>query len=226
MFVRDKSQQIAGWHPEMRNSAWSVRSEACVDLKIGVLFSWHHICCDVPAVIAMTRARTRHGVQLLKVFFPDTSELERRKLAAAVPPSILPAAGLYDAFNLGDLQSIYAKNLPKGKVEYRKVMWEGVRQLLGTLGLGDHLDEDRRSVLFDMLDMTNDSKVRFFSGRWSRVNAVHAWIEQLLSFVQEVTQISQRFCLLCLCCQRDAAVQCCATRYVSCCGAWWCEGVA
>lgn len=164
-------------------------------------------------------------MQLLKAFFPDTSELERRKLAAAVPPSVVPVAGLYDAFNLRDLQSIYAKNLPKGKVEYRKVMWEGVRQLLGALGLGDHLDEDKRNALFDMLDVNTDSKVRFDwlrLGRWSRKLAVRldGAIAGLCSGGQ--AQASQPCCLLCLCCQRAAAAQCCTTGHVPRWCARWC----
>jgi hypothetical protein len=99
-------------------------------------------------------------VQLLKVFLPDTSDTERRQLAAAVPPAVRANPNIYEPFAFGELRDAFNAHLPPGKNEYRKVMWEGVRQLVGALGFGDLLDAERRNAVFDVLDRDRDGKVR------------------------------------------------------------------
>lgn len=97
---------------------------------------------------------------MLRVFFPETSEIERRQLAVAVPPSVSPCTGLYDCLELEKLlEQVHGKYLPPRAHAYRKVMWESVRQLLGALGLGDHLEEEGRNQLFDQIDVDGDGKV-------------------------------------------------------------------
>ena len=100
-------------------------------------------------------------VQLLKVFFPDTSDLERRQLAAAVPPAVHPGRGIYEPFSFGELRAAFDAHLPPGKRAYRKVMWESVRQMLGALGFGDLLDMDARNAVFDLLDTDKDGKISY-----------------------------------------------------------------
>lgn len=97
---------------------------------------------------------------MLRVFFPQTTELERRRLAMAVPPSVSPCTGLYDSVEIERLlEQVHAKYLPPGADAYCKKTWESVRQLLGALGLGDHLNEDSRNQLFDLLDVDRNGKV-------------------------------------------------------------------
>jgi hypothetical protein len=97
---------------------------------------------------------------MLRVFFPETTEMERRQLAVAVPPSVSPCIGLYDSLELEMvLEQVHAKHLPPRTEVYTKKMWESVRQLLGALGLGDHMDEQGRHQLFDQIDMDGNQKV-------------------------------------------------------------------
>ncbi|NJR41799.1 MAG: hypothetical protein HC767_03190 [Akkermansiaceae bacterium] len=98
---------------------------------------------------------------MLRVFFPETSEIERRQLAVAVPPSVSPCTGLYDSLELEMLlEQVYGKYMPPRTDVYAKKMWESVRQLLGALGLGDHMDEEGRNQLFDQIDVDGSGKVR------------------------------------------------------------------
>ena len=100
-------------------------------------------------------------MQMLRVFFPETTEIERRQLAVAVPPSVSPCTGLYDCLELDKLvEQVYGKYLPPRTDAYRKVMWESVRQLIGALGLGDYIEEECRNQLFDQLDVDGNGQVR------------------------------------------------------------------
>jgi hypothetical protein len=101
------------------------------------------------------------AVQLLRVFFPDTMEYERRKLAAAAPLSISPVASIFGSIQLDTLLQIFDTYLPQGHSEYIKPAWESVRQLLGALGFGDLKDSDSRNAHFDALDVNRDGKVHF-----------------------------------------------------------------
>lgn len=107
--------------------------------------------CKVPTV---------SFIEMLRVFFPETTEIERRQLAVAVPPSVSPCTGLYDCLELDKLvEQVYAKYLPPRTDAYRKVMWESVRQLIGALGLGDYIEEESRNQLFDQLDVDGNGKI-------------------------------------------------------------------
>ena len=100
-------------------------------------------------------------MQFLKVFFPDTSEVERRQLATAVPPPVHAVPRVHEPFAFGELAAAFNAHLPPGKEVYRRVMWESVRQLCGALGFGDLLDDEaRRHAVFDLLDSNKDGKVR------------------------------------------------------------------
>lgn len=110
-------------------------------------------------------------MQMLRVFFPESSEVERRQLAVAVPMSICPCPGLFDSLELEKLCAIFDTYVPSHVDDrrgvYHKRTWESVRQLIGALGLGDHMEEDRRNAVFDQLDMDGDCLVclcthRFF----------------------------------------------------------------
>lgn len=107
---------------------------------------------------------TKRAVQMLRVFFPETSEVERRQLAMAVPMSTCPCPGLYDSLELEKLCSTFDTYVPSHVDEkrgvYHKRTWESVRQLVGALGLGDHMDEEKRNASFDQLDMDADGLVR------------------------------------------------------------------
>lgn len=97
---------------------------------------------------------------MLRVFFPETTEIERRQLAVAVPPSISPCIGLYDSMELEKLlEQVYARYLQPRTDAYTKKMWESVRQLIGALGLGDHVDEESRNQMFEQIDMDGNGKV-------------------------------------------------------------------
>ena len=99
-------------------------------------------------------------MQMLRVFFPETTEIERRQLAVAVPPSVVPCTGLYDSLELEKMvEHVHGRFLPPRTDAYRKVMWESVRQLVGALGLGDHKDDESRNQLFDQLDVDGNGKV-------------------------------------------------------------------
>jgi hypothetical protein len=99
-------------------------------------------------------------LQMLRVFFPETTEMERRQLSITVPPSVSPCSGLYDCLELETLlEKVHAKYLPPRTDAYTKKMWESVRQLLGALGLGDHMDEEGRNQLFDQIDVDGNQKV-------------------------------------------------------------------
>ena len=99
-------------------------------------------------------------MQLLKVFFPKTSEYERRKLALAVPPSVAAVPGLYGYLQLDLLRETFDAHLPRGREDYVKAAAESVRQLLGALGLGDQCAADGRGAHFDALDVDGDGRVR------------------------------------------------------------------
>lgn len=102
-------------------------------------------------------------MQMLRVFFPETSEVERRQLAMAVPMSICPCPGLFDSLELEKLCAMFDTYAPSHvddkRAVYHKRTWESVRQLVGALGLGDHMEEDRRNAVFDQLDMDGDGLV-------------------------------------------------------------------
>jgi hypothetical protein len=97
---------------------------------------------------------------MLRVFFPETSELERRQLALLVPPSVNPVPGLYDALSFDTLQDLYNSHLPRGHPAYCKAANESSRQLIGSLGLGDLRDPDARNAALDQLDVDCDGQVR------------------------------------------------------------------
>lgn len=101
-------------------------------------------------------------MQLLKVFYPETSEQERRQLAAVVPPPVRAAPHVYEPYSFDELRALFDAHLPAGKDEYRPVMWESVRQLLGGLGYGDVGDnQEKQAALFEMLDVGKDGKLSF-----------------------------------------------------------------
>jgi hypothetical protein len=100
------------------------------------------------------------AMQLLKVHFPDTTDYERRKLAAAAPLSISPVAGVFAGIQLETLLQIFDTYCPQGRSDYTKPAWESVRQLLGALGFGDLMDSATRDAHFDELDVNKDGKVR------------------------------------------------------------------
>jgi hypothetical protein len=99
-------------------------------------------------------------MQMLRVFFPETNEVERRQLAVAVPPSVCAVPGLYDSLSFGLLQALYDAHLPRGPATYCKAANESVRQMLGALGLGDLSDLDARNAVFDQVDVDRDGQVR------------------------------------------------------------------
>lgn len=84
----------------------------------------------------------------------------------AVPMSICPCPGLFDSLELEKLCATFDTYLPShvdGKRGvYHKRTWESVRQLVGALGLGDHMEEDKRNAVFDQLDMESDGLVCLF----------------------------------------------------------------
>lgn len=81
----------------------------------------------------------------------------------AVPMSICPCPGLFDSLELEKLCATFDTYAPSHVDEkrgvYHKRTWESVRQLVGALGLGDHMEEDRRNAIFDQLDMDADGLV-------------------------------------------------------------------
>lgn len=122
---------------------------------------WQRFACARPSRLHLSTAAR---VQLLKVFFPKTSEYERRKLALAVPPSVAAVPGLYGYLQLDLLRDIFDAHLPRGREDYVKAAAEAVRQLLGALGLGDHCAADGRGAHFDALDVDGDGRVRAAAG--------------------------------------------------------------
>jgi hypothetical protein len=139
-------------------------------------------------------------MQMLRVFFPEASELERRQLAVAVPPSVSPCTGLYDGLEIEALlEKVFSKHLPPKVDSYQKPMWESVRQLVGALGLGDHVGDEKRNQIFDHLDVDGNGKVR--SWRMNTPGADHTTRGQGLPLCFYVCRLTSRtsFCGISTC---------------------------
>lgn len=99
-------------------------------------------------------------LQLLKVFFPEAREAERRQLAEKCPPSIAPCSGLYDRLDLAAIRAVFDQCCPKNASFIPRSFHAHVRQLLGKLGFGDLTGEEQlQRSAFNQVDINGDDKV-------------------------------------------------------------------